>query len=343
MRGATECAKRLKSLFSSLRSQMGKLVRPPAGDPITHMMLGILSRNTPEAKAAEGLDRLRSVVVDFNELRVIPPIELTDILGDFPDARLKCEDMSRALNAIFATEHTVSLERVAGLPKREIAAYLDKIDGLEAYTRARVRLFGLGQHAIPLDEAMWALARREEIVSSKCSLEEAQQFLERHVDEDDAVEFVCLFRKHAWNELGGAVRKGEVERILSVPPDRSARNMLQMISMTGGLEGPDALDDEELPEAEFLGEEEPVLIEPVPPKKRKAGPTLKAAPPGSSPAKAPPARSKTKPPKPARAPGAAAPRRAKPKAAKAGTAAARPKAKRSAKTGRKGGAKAKSA
>ncbi len=343
MRGATECAKRLKQLFSSLRAQMGKLVRPPAGDPITHLMLGILSRNVPEAKAAEGLDRLRSMVVDYNELRVIPAIELAEILGDFPDARLKCEDMSRALNAIFAIEHTVSLERVAGLPKREIAAYLEKIEGLEPYTRARVRLFGLGQHAIPLDEAMWALARREEIVASKCTLDEAQQFLERQIDEEDAVEFVCLLRKHAWNELGGAVRKGEVERIQSVPPDRSARNMLQMISMTGGLDEPDALDDEELPEGEFLGEEEPPLEEAAAPKKRKGA---KAASGEAKPAKAAaaPAKSKTKAEKPARKAEAAPARPAKKaKPAKAPAPAARAKAKRPAKPSRKSGAKAKSA
>ncbi len=71
MRGATESAKRLKLLFSSLRSKLGKVGRLPVGDPITQMLLGILSRDTPEARANEGLDRLRGMVVDYNELRVI--------------------------------------------------------------------------------------------------------------------------------------------------------------------------------------------------------------------------------------------------------------------------------
>ena len=158
-------------------------------------------------------------------------------LGDFPDARLKCEDISRALNAIFALEHTVSLERLSGMSRKEAQTYLDKIDGLEAYTRARIRLLGVRQHAIPLDEAMWALARREKIVAAKCTLDEAQQFLERYVAEEDAVDFVALFKKHAWNELGSAVRKGQVERIRSVPPDRSTRNMLQMVSLGVALDG----------------------------------------------------------------------------------------------------------
>ena len=254
MRGATECAKRLKLLFGSLRSRLGKPGHLPSGDPIMQLLLGILSRDTPESKASEGLDRLRATVVDYNELRVIPPIELAETLGDFPDARLKCEDISRALNAIFALEHTVSLERLSGMSRKEAQTYLDKIDGLEAYTRARIRLLGVRQHAIPLDEAMWALARREKIVAAKCTLDEAQQFLERYVAEEDAVDFVALFKKHAWNELGSAVRKGQVERIRSVPPDRSTRNMLQMVSLGVALDGADDL----LPEAgelDVLGSE----------------------------------------------------------------------------------------
>jgi len=237
MRGATDCAKRLKSLTNSLRSRLGKVSLPPATDPITQLILGVLSRDTPEAKASEGLERLRSIVVDYNELRVIPPIELAGILGDFPDARLKCEDISRALNGVFAQEHSISLDRLAGLPRREVQELLAGIDGLEPYTRARIGLLGLHQHAFPLDEAMWALARNEHLVDGRCTLLDAQHFFERQIAEQDTLECYALLKKHAWNELGAAVKRREVERILSVPPDRTSRNMLQMIS-TAGIEPP---------------------------------------------------------------------------------------------------------
>jgi endonuclease III len=225
----------VKSVFHSLRGRLGKVGHLTVTDPITQLILGVLSRDTPESRAGEGLDRLRGMVVDYNELRVIPPIELANVLHDFPDHRLKCEDISRALNGIFALEHTVSLERVSGLPRKDQLAYLEKIDGLDPYTRARIRLLGLRLHAIPLDEAMWAFARAAGLVEGRCPLLEAQQFLERCVAEDDALEFVALLKKHAWAECGVAVRKREVERILSVPPDRTTRNMLQAI--TGGTFG----------------------------------------------------------------------------------------------------------
>lgn len=258
MRGATECAKRLKLLFSSLRSKLGKVSHPAMTDPITQLILGVLSRDTPEARASEGLDRLRGMVVDYNELRVIPPIELAEVLADFADARLKCEDIARALNSIFAREHAITLERLLELSKRDVVADLERVDGLEPYSRARIRLLGLRQHAIPLDEAMWAYARREEIVEPRCGLDEAQRFLERQVAADDALEFVALLRKQAWEECGAAVTAGKVERILSVPPDRTARNMLQLVTRDLAAAEDEALGVDEDLEGELM-EEEPVL------------------------------------------------------------------------------------
>lgn len=230
MRGATKCAARLKQLVRSLRTKQGKVGRSPAGDVITQMILGIFSRNVPESKAREALDRLRGLVVDYNELRVVPAIEMTEMVGAFPDARLKCEDLSRALNKVFAHEHEVTLDRLRGMSKKEAYEYLEGIDGLDAYSRARVRLLGLQQHAVPLDEAMWAYARKEGIIDRRCSLEEAQAFLERRVPEGEALEFFALVEKQAWTEMGSAVRNGEVKRIASIPPDRTARNMLRLVA-----------------------------------------------------------------------------------------------------------------
>lgn len=230
MKGATDCARRLKSLVRSLRAKLGKGGRRTSGDAVTQMILGILSRDVPESKARAALDRLWSTVVDYNELRVVPAIELTEMLGDYPDARLKSEDLSRSLNSIFMYEHDVSLERLTGASRKDIVAFLDGIVGIDPYTHARVRLYGFGLHAVPLDCAMWAYARKMEIVDPKSALEVAQAFLERRLSEKEAPEVVALLEQQAWADMGAAVRAGRVEPIRSVPPDRTSRNMLQMVA-----------------------------------------------------------------------------------------------------------------
>jgi len=231
MKGAARCARRVKQLFRQMRSAGGRPVRQyTAGDPITQLILSIFSRNLPENRAREGLLRLQAAAVDFNDLRVIPVGEMTEFVRDLPDARTKCEDLSRALNRIFAREHAVTLEQLRDRPRREVDAYLNALDGLEAYSRARIRLLGLGQHGIPLDEAMWAYAAARGIVDDSASLDGALAFLERQIDPAEALEFVSLLKRQAWAEFGPAVRRGEVRRIRSVPPDRTTRNMLQQVA-----------------------------------------------------------------------------------------------------------------
>lgn len=272
MKGATACARRLKGLIRSLRSKLGKVTLPAVGDPVSQLILGIFSRDVPESKARQVLDSLRSAVVDYNDLRVIPVSELVEIVGEYPDVRLKCEDMSRALNRLFLFEHSVTFERIAQGPKKDVLAYLDKLDGLEAYTRGRIRLLGFQMHACPLDEAMWAVAAHEEIIDPKCSLLDAQSFLERQVPEEEALEFFALLRQHAWAEMGAAVRGRSVQRIVSIPPDRTSRNMLRMIAAGHNpeeieFEPPEPLDGEAPLEIER--EAQPEAEEQAQPAKKK--------------------------------------------------------------------------
>lgn len=212
-----------------MRSRLGKVSRPAIGDPITQLILGIFSRDMPESKARDVLDRLRKLVVDYNELRVMSPREMAEHIGEYRGGWTKCEDVSRALNKCFATQHVISLDHLLGQPKKDVREFLGGLDGLDAYTRARIRLLGLQQHAMPLDEAMWAYARKTGIVDVKCPLETAQNFLERQIAESEGIEVYALLKKQAWSDMGAAVRHGDVAHIHSVPPDRESRNMLQPI------------------------------------------------------------------------------------------------------------------
>ena len=66
MRGATECARRLRRLVRSLQSKVGRVNEPPVNEPVTQVILGVFSRDMPESKARDVLDRLRNVVGDYN-------------------------------------------------------------------------------------------------------------------------------------------------------------------------------------------------------------------------------------------------------------------------------------
>jgi hypothetical protein len=49
MKGATQCARRVKQVFKTLRGKLGKVNKPQVGDPVSQLILGIFSRDAQEA------------------------------------------------------------------------------------------------------------------------------------------------------------------------------------------------------------------------------------------------------------------------------------------------------
>ncbi len=234
MKGARQCAQRLGRVLRSLRSKAGKVAPPPTGDPIRQLILGIFSRDVPEVRAKEALNRLMDVVVDYNDLRVMAPAEMAEIVEKLSDARRKCEDLSRALNWIFLREHDVTLDHLLEASKKDVLAYLGQVEGLDAYTQARIRLLGLNQHAFPLDSAMWEYACQVEIVSPDAPHAEAQAFLERQIPEKDALNVFAMMRKVAWAECGAKVRRGTARRVSGAPLERTTTHMLAELQEASG-------------------------------------------------------------------------------------------------------------
>ena len=102
-------------------------------DPVTQCILRILSRDVPEPK------RVRRWIASAGwswismSCEVVPPIELAQMLGDYPDVRSNARTFP-ALNKIFALHHNVTLDHLWECPREEVIIYLSSLDGLEDYT-----------------------------------------------------------------------------------------------------------------------------------------------------------------------------------------------------------------
>lgn len=132
---------------------------PPHADPLVHQLVySMMLWESSHALAAECVGRLLDPVVDLNELRVCEPEEICSLL---PKAcPLRAERSVRlvdALNAVFSSEHALSLDALNALPKREARQRLDAIEALPQFVAARIVLVSLGGHAFPADARMRAV------------------------------------------------------------------------------------------------------------------------------------------------------------------------------------------
>ncbi|MBI4580518.1 MAG: hypothetical protein HY718_12495 [Planctomycetes bacterium] len=218
MKGGSTYAKRLRQLFQRMVRKLGKPELSEPTDPLQQLIVGILAENTSEAKATAVLKRIREHMVDLNELRVTPALELADLIGaSMPQAHEKAERIVRTLNEIRSRQDTLDLSFLRQRGRREAREYLESLDGIGPAAAASVVVHSLGGHAIPVDYLTLYVLRNEEIVHGAATPAQVQSFLERHVAAADVRLFATLLNRHVAAE-GARVAVGRLPELLNLPP-----------------------------------------------------------------------------------------------------------------------------
>jgi endonuclease III len=177
-------------------------------DPLKALVRGAMSYNVPDSRADEAMARIEREFVDLNELRVATDLEIAELLGPrYPDIENRVEMITRVLNAIFEKEHTLNLERVAGLGKRDMRQFLRDLPDLHPFVEAYVMLFSFDGHGVPVDDQMLEYLRNEEVLEEKTELIDAHRFLEHHLKPDECYEFYVVVRRAAQHDAEGGGKK----------------------------------------------------------------------------------------------------------------------------------------
>jgi endonuclease III len=202
MRKGTLYARKIKRLCARLKKGRGVPEQGDPVDPVNQLLLGILHRGTSVSRAERVLARIRSAMVDLNELRVSTPSELVLLLGSgFPHATEKAKTIVNVLNQVFGRYHDLSLDALKVKGKRDARQYLEHLEGVDAATVAGVMLLSLEGHAVPVDEIMLRVLREDGLVDPKADVKEVQGFLERNVSAAKAHEMTVLLRRYSEDRI----------------------------------------------------------------------------------------------------------------------------------------------
>lgn len=204
MRNGTEYAKRVKRLFKQLQPTVKDAETGEPTDPTEQLIFAMLAVSSTPEQAGRAQRRLRERMVDYNELRVSSPAEISAMIRDLVPGSL---DRSRALidtlNAVYQSEHEVDLSRLRSMGIRDAKRYLEELDGVEAYAVASVLLWSLGGHAVPVSDRMLEVLREEEMIDPESDAGEVQSFLERHISASDAKLFCMAMDEYVASKKGG--------------------------------------------------------------------------------------------------------------------------------------------
>ena len=197
MKNATKHAEDLRSLVKKLAKEH-KPDPKPTLEPLKALVRGAMAYDASDARADEAMDVIAREFVDLNELRVATELEVQDMVGQrFPGIEKRVAMVTAILNAIFEKEHTLSLDRLKTLSKKDARAALKGLAEVHPFVEAYTMLFGFDAPAVPVDDTMLQYLKDHAVVEATTTLDEAQRFLEHAVKGEEQYDLFAVLRKAA--------------------------------------------------------------------------------------------------------------------------------------------------
>lgn len=179
-----------KILARLIKAAPARKQATPTDDPLARLVRAFLEYDCDDTRADAAFRKLQNNMVDMNELRVTPAIELAALLGvRYPFAEHRCSALHRTLQSIFDREHQMNLDRVREMKKNEIRPYLQSLGGILPYVEAVVALESFEVQAVPMDTKLLLWLISKDALPEGTDLRTAQQVIEKHVKGSEILDF----------------------------------------------------------------------------------------------------------------------------------------------------------
>ncbi|MCA9278440.1 MAG: hypothetical protein H6815_07250 [Phycisphaeraceae bacterium] len=173
----------LLSFLTTLEASSAEPITFPAAPadecPLMHnIIMSMLMYDSDAKRASKAHDKLREHTVNYNDLRVCSPIEISFILGErYPRSAERSDRLIDVLNEIYDREDQCRLDTIIRTGKREAATYLASIPGMNQFVLARA-LNTIGHAAFPLDDRLRMMLVDAGAIEKRLKLTQACDFIE---------------------------------------------------------------------------------------------------------------------------------------------------------------------
>jgi endonuclease III len=186
----------LKKIIARLIKAAPAKKPPEVVDPLARLIRAFLEYDCDSARTDVADRKVQENMVDYNELRVTPAIELAALLGvRYPFAESRCSSLHRTLQSIFDREHHMRLDRLKELKKTEVRPYLSSLAGITPYVEAAIAVDCFAIAAAPVDTKLYLYLVSKDALPEGLDLKTVQTLIEKHLKATDAEDFFHGSRK----------------------------------------------------------------------------------------------------------------------------------------------------
>ena len=174
----------------------GEPVWRPHGDPMTELVLTILSQNTSDTNSGRAFMRLVRRFPDWQLVMDAPASEIEREIAVGGLAKQKAPRIKASLEAVWAARGSFDLEFLREMPLDQAKRWLRELKGVGPKTAACVLMFALGRPALPVDTHVHRVSQRLGLVPEKATAEKAHDILEALLESEMVYPFHILLIKH---------------------------------------------------------------------------------------------------------------------------------------------------
>ena len=174
----------------------GRPVPQPSHDPLSELILTVLSQNTADTNSGRAFVQLLRRYPTWDSVADAPPDEVVSTIQFGGLAQQKAPRIQAILRAVRERSPTWDLRFLEEMPLEDARSWLRALPGVGPKTAACVLLFSLGRPALPVDTHVERVSKRLALIPEKATPEQAHELLERLVEPESYYTFHMLLIKH---------------------------------------------------------------------------------------------------------------------------------------------------
>jgi endonuclease-3 len=180
----------------ALARYYGDLVWKPGLDPLSELVLTILSQHTNDNNRDRAFASMRARYPTWEEVVEAPPDELAHAIRVGGLGNIKAPRIQAVLRQIWQERASWDLSFLTAMPVAEAKAWLGKFNGVGPKTAACVLMFGCGQPVFPVDTHIYRVSQRIGLIDLKTNAEKAHDVLEDMVPPEKRYTFHINLIQH---------------------------------------------------------------------------------------------------------------------------------------------------
>jgi endonuclease-3 len=176
-------------VYDALAAYYGDLEWRPSTDPLSELILTILSQHTSDLNRDRAFSAMKERFSTWEEVRDAPVNELADAIRSGGLANVKAPRIQEVLRQISDEQSEMSLDFLYETPVEEAKAWLAGFKGVGPKTAACVLMFACGMPVLPVDTHVYRVSQRIGLLGSRTNAEKAHTELESLVEPDKRYNF----------------------------------------------------------------------------------------------------------------------------------------------------------